>query len=448
MNRDALRQSLAALGRRAARLQDERIGSEPSDDARVAFQRGWARLCGGETPHDTATRERATRMAKTSLVRRPATLGTGLVVAAAAAAVFLWLRPAPTMSFRVREEPGQVGAWLVSTTELPVVFSDGTSLTFDRDSVAKVTAVSATGAEVEIPEGRVRAAVVHSAKSRWTMTVGPFAVHVTGTRFDAGWNTRERVFTLDLHEGSVMVDGCAIAPQRVRAGSTVRVRCEAGRGEVEPLVDAPAVVERAAEAGAPDEEPVRAALPDAPSGRTVVAATPGTSQEARSSPAPPSWRELAAQGKSRAALAAALDHFDDECLHDTAADVMLLADQARYAGDVSPARSALLALRARFAGTDRAATAAFLLGRLAFDAGAFGEASKWFEQASVEAPNGPLARETTGRLIEARENAGEHLAARAAAQRYLQRYPSGPDAPLAIRILSCDSRSLRACGGQ
>ena len=57
------------------------------------------------------------------------------------------------------------------------------------------------------------------------------------------------------------------------------------------------------------------------------------------------------------------------------------------------------------------------------------------EQASVEAPNGPLARETAGRLMEARENGGQHLAARAAAQRYLQRYPSGPDASLAIRIL-------------
>jgi transmembrane sensor len=420
MNRDALRQSLFALGRRAAQQQDERLGPELSDEARAAFQRALA--------------QRATNPAKAPRLRRPAVLGTGLLVAATAAVIFLWLRPAPTMSFRVREEPGQVGSWLVSTTDLPVVFSDGTSLTFDRNSVAKVTALSATGAEVEIPEGRVRAAVVHTTKSRWTMTVGPFAVHVTGTRFDASWNTREQVFTLDLHEGSVLVDGCAIAPQAVRAGSSVRVHCEAGRGEIESREEAP-LVERAVVVGAPNEEPVPVAGTDVSTGHAVVPALPEASHESVSRSAPPSWRELAAQGKSREALAAALDHFDDECLHDSAADVMLLADQARYAGDAPHARAALLAVRARFGGSPRAATAAFLLGRLAFDARAFGEATKWFEQASVEAPNGPLARETAGRLIEARESAGDHLAARAAAERYLQRYPSGPDASLAIRML-------------
>jgi ferric-dicitrate binding protein FerR (iron transport regulator) len=423
MNRDALRESLEALGREAARQQDERLGLEPSADARAAFQRGLKQRA-----------ERATSAGKTARLGRPAALGAGLLIAAAAAVVFLWLRPAPTMSFRVREEPGQVGAWLVSTSDLPLVFSDGTSLTLDRDSVAKVTAVTATGAEVDISEGRVRAAVVHTARSRWIMNVGPFAVHVTGTRFDASWNARDRIFALELHEGSVVVDGCAIAPQAVRAGSSVRARCEAGRGEVESPVEVPVVVERSAEAGAPDEKPAPLAGADVATGHSAVSDIPEVPHDPGSR-SPPSWRELAAQGKSRAALAAALDHFDDECQHDSAADVMLLADQARYAGDAPHARAALHAVRTRFAGSPHAATAAFLLGRLAFDAHAFGEASKWFEQASVEAPNGPLARETAGRLIEARENAGDHPGARAAAQRYLQRYPSGPDASLAIRML-------------
>jgi TolA-binding protein len=213
----------------------------------------------------------------------------------------------------------------------------------------------------------------------------------------------------------------------------VRVRCEAGRGEVESLVEAAAVVEHSTVPDATEEKPAPAAGADLSGGHTVVARpeaprdTPGRSA--------PTWRELAAQGKSRAALAAALDHFDDECQHDSAADVMLLADQARYAGDPGHARTALLAVRSRFAGSPQAATAAFLLGRLAFDARSYSDASKWFEQASVEAPNGPLARETAGRLIEARQNAGDHASARAAAQRYLQRYPSGPDASLAIRML-------------
>jgi ferric-dicitrate binding protein FerR (iron transport regulator)/TolA-binding protein len=421
MNGDAFREPLLALGREAARQQDERLGVEPSPEACAAFQRGLAQRAG------------QAKAGERTRLRRPAAVGAGLLVAAAVAAVvLLWPRPAPTMSFRVREEPGQVGAWLAPTSDLPLVFSDGTSLTLDRNSVAKVTAVTATGAEVVISEGRVRAAVVHTTKSRWIMNVGPFAVHVTGTRFDASWNTRDRIFALELHEGSVVVDGCEIAPQAVRAGSSVRVRCEAGRGEVESPVETPAVVERPADPGPPEQQP--AASADVTGVHPAVAAVPDGPRDTPSRSAP-TWRELAAKGNSRAALAAALDHFDEECQHDSAADVMLLADQARYAGDATHARAALLAVRSRFASSSHAATAAFLLGRLAFDARSFGDASKWFEQAAVEAPNGPLARENAGRLIEARENAGDHAAARAAAQRYLQRYPSGPDASLAIRML-------------
>jgi TolA-binding protein len=337
------------------------------------------------------------------------------------------------MSFRVREEPGQVGAWFATTTDLPLVFSDGTSLTFDRDSVAKVTSLTATGAEVDIPEGRVRASVVHTTKSRWTLNVGPFTVHVTGTRFDASWKAVERVFELDLQEGSVVVDGCAIAPQVVRAGSSVRVRCESGRGDVEAAVDVPPAVDRVAPGGPANM--VRTESSSTAGTAASVAAAPRGSPDAGTRAQPPSWRELAARGQSRAALAAALERFDDECQHASAADLMLLADQARYAGDGPHAKTALMAVRSRFPHTPRAATAAFLLGRLAFNTGAYGDAATWFQQVSVEAPDGSLARETAGRLIEARENAGDHVAARAAAQRYLQRYPAGPDASLAMRML-------------
>jgi hypothetical protein len=44
MNRDALRERLVALGRQAARLQDERLGHKPSDEARASFQRAWLRV--------------------------------------------------------------------------------------------------------------------------------------------------------------------------------------------------------------------------------------------------------------------------------------------------------------------------------------------------------------------------------------------------------------------
>jgi TolA-binding protein len=422
-----VQRGVSALGRHVARLQEERVGADTTDAARSSFLR--------------ALDAREARAALPRPSRRPLAIGLGALVAAAAALV-LWLHSANAMSFKVRDEPGHVGEWLVTTDELPIRFSDGTSLVLDGDSVGKVAAVSPTGAEIVVPQGSVHASVVHTTTSRWTVDVGPFVVHVTGTKFDASWDARERLFTLHLREGSVFVTGCVIQPQQVSAGSTISLRCEGARGDIEaPQADAgPSAVDHPlepADAGAVLPETHDEAS-DAASTAVASGVVPHGIVDAGDNPSRPSWRALAAQGRSREALAAAVGGFDDECRHASAADVMLLADQARYAGDAGRARSALLAVRSRFPGSPQAGTAAFLLGRLSFDQRSFDDAATWFERASAESPGGPLAREVAGRLIEARQSAGQTLAARAAAQRYLQRYPSGPHASLAIRVLSSE----------
>src|SRR5262249_29471585 len=94
-------------------------------------------------------------------------------------------------------------------------------------------------------------------------------------------------------------------------------------------------------------------------------------------------------------------------------------------------RDALLACRDRFARTPQAAIAAFELGRSAPPA----EAATWFEAYLAEEPRGSLAREAWGRLVEANALAGKDAAARSAAQEYLARYPDGPSAALARRVL-------------
>jgi TolA-binding protein len=152
-------------------------------------------------------------------------------------------------------------------------------------------------------------------------------------------------------------------------------------------------------------------------------------------PAPPGWRELAAHGDDRAALARALPAFDDECQRASASDLMKLADLARAGADAAHERAAWLAVRSRFPRTEQATTAAFLLGRGAFDEATFTEAARWFRAVVAEAPEGALAQDAAGRLIEAEQRAGNDDGARQAAQRYLQRYPSGPAAGLALRVL-------------
>jgi transmembrane sensor len=106
----------------------------------------------------------------------------------------------------------------------------------------------------------------------------------------------------------------------------------------------------------------------------------------------------------------------------SAADLLLLADSARFAGEAGRARQALLAARARGA----KGSTAFLLGKLAADsAAAPGEAAQWFETYLAEAPAGGLAEQALGRLIEVRRRSGQTAAARAVAAKYLEKYPSG-----------------------
>jgi TolA-binding protein len=113
-----------------------------------------------------------------------------------------------------------------------------------------------------------------------------------------------------------------------------------------------------------------------------------------------------------------------------------LADVARYAGDIARAKKAWLTLRTRFPADSRSGSAAFFLGRTAFDEGAFADAEHWFGISLRESPSGALARDAAGRLIEACQRAGDVEAAQQAARRYLSEYPTGPYARLAESIAS------------
>jgi TolA-binding protein len=427
VKRAELRIQLRSLGREVARLRDERMEARVEPAAREAFEELWDR-----------------RRMRNAWARRPSRVvfGAGAATAAIAAAALLWVRgehratQPESLSFTVQDAPGELGAWITPNTEVPLRFSDGTRVALAADSVARVTALHHAGAEIALPEGRVYASVVHTSDSRWTVDVGPFVVHVTGTQFEAGWNSKARLFTLKLNEGSVLVTGCATAPQQVVAGSSLQLRCDEDGvardgGPLDP--EGPSAGEQ--NAGKPEDgiadltqESSSELAPDA-SG--VVRSAPSAAPVA----AKPSWRELASRGQNAEALAASIADFNEECARANAADLMSLADLARLAGDGARARTAMNAMRTRFPGTAGATRAAFLLGRLAFEAGSLSEASRWFRTAYTEEPNGPLAREADGRLIESSDRAGDEESARAAARTYLQRYPSGPHAPLAVRVL-------------
>ena len=140
------------------------------------------------------------------------------------------------------------------------------------------------------------------------------------------------------------------------------------------------------------------------------------------------WRELLAAGRLAEGLRAA-EHegFDRVCHGASERELLALADAARLSQRTAHAIAALGALRQRFPRSPDAATAAFALGRIAFEKrGAYPEAERWFATYLDEQPDGPLMGDAAGRVMEAAERAGNRAQARAHAERYLRRFPEGP----------------------
>jgi TolA-binding protein len=153
---------------------------------------------------------------------------------------------------------------------------------------------------------------------------------------------------------------------------------------------------------------------------------------------PADWRELIASGRYSDGLRAAeRAGFTHACRTANEEELLSLADAARLFGRTARAVEALGILRQRFPRSARAATAAFALGRIAFERqGAYAEAARWFAAYLDEMPNGPLMGDAVGRLMEAHQRAGDRSHARADAESYLGRFPAGPYAAAARAILA------------
>jgi TolA-binding protein len=360
--------------------------------------------------------ERARRAAPKPPRRRP-------VWAFAAAAIIvgavLWaaLRPRPPapLTFEIdSSRQGVVREWVMAPPEreVPVRFSDGSTVLLSASARGQVAEVSPEGARVQIERGRAAVSVPSAREARFTFDVGPFAMAVAGSRFDASWDPASQVFDLDLHDGSARVSGPTIAGARtVVAGQHLHIALAV----TEDLADA---------APAPPPPPSATAAPPAKAvARPTTPAAPD-----------PAWRALALDGKYDEALAAVGTDFDAVCASASSGDVIALADAARLARAPDRAKRAYGAVRTRFPGAPEASLAAFSLGRMAFQEGKDDDAARWFETYLRESPQGPLAREALGRLMETKDRHGDANEARALAERYLAQYPDGPHAKLARKL--------------
>jgi transmembrane sensor len=407
---------LQRLGQRAARTQDRALAAARVTEATKA------RLLAAPPPRS-----------KTRSIALASALAAALL-----AALVLVLRPSPLAFDLGPAGAGHVGEWIAAPVETALLlrFSDGSRVVLDPRSRARVTASFAAGAQLTIERGSLDAAVVHRQDTRWRVDAGPFSVHVTGTHFTVRWDPETEAFAVHLLDGSVLVTGPLLGEGRaVSTGETLDVSVKDARMHLatsETLTASPPAPSPPAPASSPG---AALAVAEAPSAR--ASASPLVAPSPPPPSASPPWRKLASAGRyADAWRGAESEGFDDLCRRASAADLLALADAARFGGGASRAREPLTALRARFPGTREAGLAAFLLGRIAFDqAHAPADAARWFTTYLAEQPGGSFAREAAGRLIEARERTGDSAGAREAARRYLAAYPDGAHAERARSLL-------------
>jgi hypothetical protein len=367
-------------------------------------------------------------------------LAVALASLAAAVALYVAWRPRAPLGASLGDRPLAVGEW-VSATEADaphIHFSDGSEVALSPGSRARLATLDAAGAHLVLESGNADVRVTPHHNARYRVSLGPFAVDVTGTRFDVGFRPSDELFTLTLHEGKVVVSGCVLGEGRtLLAGETLKASCRTGHFEISAL-GAQAVPSPSAAAAASVE-----ALATEETAAAPTEAAPESSKAPVVAPVAPvtpavSWQSLSKQGRFADAYGLIeSDGFGVAVARASAAELALLGDTARFAGKPQDALTAYQALRSRAAGTSAAKQAAFSIARVHFDQRAsYAEAARWFRTYLAEQPGGPPAREAEGRLMESLSRAGDRAGARAVAKGYLEKYAHGPHERVARQLLS------------
>jgi TolA-binding protein len=382
--------------------------------------------------------ERSTRARSAFVPGRMLAWAGAAVIVASAAAALLALRRAAPLTFAVNGAAGTAKSWLAAPASSPLQlqFSEGTKIRLEAEARAKVSELDAHGASLALEGGHLHAEVVHLANAAWRVEAGPFTVNVTGTVFDVNWEPNSQELVVSVSRGSVAVrDANTGSEQAVRALETLRVTAATHGFEVSRTDAASTPLAPTTMPGPALPPPDNSAEPSAPDAASVAPET--AEAPSKSDPAAAEWRELAKRGALREAFASAeAVGFSRTCASASPAELLQLGDGARLSGDSERATEALLTLRRRYPADPRRAAAAFALGKVAFDQrGAYEQAAAWFSTSLREQPGGPLAREASGRLIEALRRADDSAGARRAARDYLDRYPEGPHADLARSVL-------------
>jgi transmembrane sensor len=383
--------------------------------------------------------------------RRLPLIAAGIAVLAASAAVLHLIansgeeRGAATALLDGR--PVSVGEWIFGSPdgEKTLRFPDGSSLSLEGSTGVRIHRLHSDGARLSLEHGGLLAHITHRETTSWLVTAGPFTIAVKGTRFDVDWSPERQSFRLDLREGAVRVTGPMLREGRLmKTGEKLLASLSEERIEIEDAHHIKTVIFNGNEIATierPGDEDTsfEKSTNIPPIEDNIASASPPSVKKSPLSKSS-KWRSLAASGKYEEAMASAkrfgvLDILKNE----SAATLMMLGDTARRTGEIEIAAKAYRAVRRRYAHTPHASGAAFSLGLMAFDNQRdYRSAAKWFDACTRSNPQGAFTREAAGRLMESLDRAGDPDGARAAARRYLARYPGGPHARLAEKLVAAN----------
>jgi hypothetical protein len=401
-------------------------------------------------------------------------LVAALAVAAIVPAGFLAYRRYAHVTYQVVN--GTVGeAGLIRPTRpggTVVVFSEGSQIGLEGAARARVASMTAEGGRVVLEDGDAGVEIVHRPHAQWTVEAGPYSIRVTGTAFDVRWSSSDYRLSCRMKRGSVVITGPLVpAGVTLTAGMQLRASPRAGQLTIddgETAAGAAGGTVAAAAGPAPSAGGDPAPGDDAPGSAEQGPRRRGTHavgsivhREAlrRAGPAPDerrrgsseristsTWSQRIAQGDFQTVLAEAeaegLDHVLDVA---PAGDLSALADAARYTHHATTARRALVALRERLPGSRESRDTAFFLGGLAEGESTSGDrgdvaagaavAIDWYDRYLRECPTGRFVNEALGRKMVLTNKLRGSSAAQPLAAEYMRRFPGGPYATAARKLL-------------
>jgi TolA-binding protein len=126
---------------------------------------------------------------------------------------------------------------------------------------------------------------------------------------------------------------------------------------------------------------------------------------------------------------------DKSLAESSAPELSALADAARYARRQDVARRALMAERARYPGSVQARDAPFFLGGLAESQKNDAASLDWYDVYLRESASGAYASQALGRKMMLVQRLQGSDGVRPIASEYLARFPDGPYAPSARKLL-------------